>query len=140
MRKKLIVLDDLMFEKQYFHSANIRVQIPPGMREPAICLIILTFITGGMKEYGLMDTDPSNTIETYNDLMKQLGRRQLSRDKKLRVLADKTQELKLWKERLTANQGQDRKGSGVERVPVTSPGAEAIALVNDALGKVPAKP
>lgn len=131
MKAKIIVLDDLTFDMQYFHSVNLRVQMPPGMDEPHLCMVILTFITGGMKEYGLMNLDPSKTIASYSELLKKLGRKGLTPAAAQSMLKDKLEEIEMVKKM----REEKKLRSPMQPQP---PGPEALALLHERLG--PAAP
>lgn len=141
---KVITLGDLTFRKEHFHSANLRIMIPPGGKEPALCLVITLFITGGMKDYGVMNAEPTDTIEQYIDLLRRL-RRRLNRGEQSRLLSEKLEELS----KVTHKDERPDAGTGkvsVDKMPPVGPAIPQGTQIDPRTGRPyaqqrgPAKP
>lgn len=116
LRKRTVRIDDFCFERKWFHSATLRVTEPPGGGPLECYLVIILFITGGMKEFGVRNATVQKTVMQYQSLLRQLGLPQLSEEEITRLGEEKTQELKL---RLDA---RAKKAEAAKRAaPVLSP-------------------
>ena len=95
LHKKVIRIDDLCFDRKYFHSASLRVTEPPGGGTPDCYLVIVLFIDHGMKEYGVHNADLLETISQFENLLCRLGLPRLTVAETAQLHGEKSQEVRL---------------------------------------------
>lgn len=89
----LILLNDLLFEKQYFHSATLRVI--PIRDEPVVNLVIQLFKYGGMQEFAIYNKETQLTVTQFYTLIELMGGPVVSDDQKIAMYEQKMHEVSL---------------------------------------------
>ncbi len=118
---KIVALGDLTFRKEAFHSANLRVMIPPGRKDFAICMVVTLYITGGMKDYGVMNIQANDTIYMYKELLRSLGKK-LTRGQVSQLLSDKLAELSQAQTMMSKTAKPPRPDAGTGETPAQKMG------------------
>jgi hypothetical protein len=89
--RETIQLNDLCFDRKYFHSATLRVDKAPGGFN---CFLAITLFThNGIREYCTLGREILDTVTMYNALLKQLGKPVLKKVETIRMALEKSQEL-----------------------------------------------
>jgi len=68
-----IVLDDLLIDSKYLHSASLRVTVPPKTDGiPNLYLVVTLFTPAGLKDFGVSGRNTEDTFNLYLTLLAKL--------------------------------------------------------------------
>lgn len=113
MKRKghIIRLLDFVFDSQYFHSASLRVAIPPGGSQFDVSLMVTLFMHNGMRDFGIKCPSIEGTVSMFAELSRLTGGSKIS-DREIDALVElKTNELAYYQRALREKQAGDESSS-----------------------------
>lgn len=108
-RVHTIRLLDFTFDPQYFHSASLRVAIPPGGDQFDVTLMVTLFMHNGMRDFGVKCPSIEGTVLMFAKLSCLTGGPPIN-DREIDALVElKTDELNYYQKALREKQKQEAK-------------------------------
>lgn len=102
MSVKIVVLHDLCFESQYFHSASLRVMMTPGTEELDVSLVITLFVHNGMRDFGAKGSTILETVRMFGEIVLKTSDEPLGDAAIAEITSQKTIELQYYRKALAA--------------------------------------
>lgn len=103
----VVLLNDLLFDKQYFHSATLRVLRVND--EPVVNLVVTLFKHGGMQDFGIYNRDPADTVKQFSDLKMATQGDPIPDELQAKLLEQKLQEVGMMRAAIAAKRDAEKK-------------------------------